>query len=196
MTSKALLSWISLASESLNVIASVLWWPNCSARIRSQHIFLLFTAVVVCSQAWSTLCVFHRTFPCGVCFLWGFSTPVTVLNGGYCRNARVDCGSRGRPRQTSLAWSWEVCVRVMIWLSSVSFSNLSPIKPASQTLVRIVIETKCLQGKSARNRKRESQREGSYFCGGFGRWDSVKSLENDGEELGKEEWILPCGTKV
>lgn len=66
--------------------------------------FFFFTAVV-CSQTWLTLCVFHRTFPCGVCFLWGLGVPVTVLDGGHHRNASVDCGSRGRPRQMSLAWS-------------------------------------------------------------------------------------------
>lgn len=42
-------------------------------------------------------------------------------------------------------------------------------------------------------RKRESWRQGSYFCGGFGR---VNSLESDSKELGKKEWIGFCGTQV
>lgn len=52
------------------------------------------------------------------------------------------------------------------------------------------------RGRVRETRKRESQREGSYFCGGFGRGDGVKSLESDSKELGKREWICPCGTKV
>lgn len=41
-----------------------------------------------------------------------------------------------------------------------------------------------------RNGKGESQREGSYFCSGFGRGESVKRLERR-RKLGNEEWIFP-----
>lgn len=58
-------------------------------------------------------------------------------------------------------WSSEVCVRVMIQLSPMSFKNPSPIKPASQTLVQIVMKTKWLQEgeceKQGKGRVREKE---------------------------------------
>ena len=60
------------------------------------------------------------------------------------------------------------------------------------------MKTKWLPEKSARNRKSESQREGSYFCGGFGREESVKRLQSDSssKRLAKKEWICQSGARV
>lgn len=58
------------------------------------------------------------------------------------------------------------------------------------------MKTKWLQEKSARNRKGESQGEGSYFCGGFGRGESVKGLHSDSKEVKKESEEIKKATEL
>lgn len=58
------------------------------------------------------------------------------------------------------------------------------------------MKTKWLQEKSARNRKGESQGEGSYFCGGFGRGESVKGLQSDSKEVKKESEEIKKATEL
>lgn len=76
-----------------------------SLSVRSQHIFPFFslTAVVVCSQTWPPLCVFHRTLPCSVGFLWGFEAPVTVLLVVFWSRAGIELGGRIGRGQMALA---------------------------------------------------------------------------------------------
>lgn len=136
-----------------------------SVRLRSRDVFPSFTAAV-CSATRLTR-MYRRTLPCGVCLLWG-----SVASPRLWASAVV--AGVGPVRYVWLGH--EACVRLMIWLSAVSFKNLSPIKAASQTLVRSVMKTKWLQGKSARNGERESGRRKLFL---WWPWNTRRCEESD-----------------
>lgn len=162
VTSKALIAWISLTwrkTTSESLIVSVLWRPHCS--VRSQHIFLVLTAAVVCCQTWPTLCMFHRTLPCGVCFLWGFGAPVTLLDGGCRRHAGVECGSRGRPGQMGLAFGHKRSVSERWYgflpclLKPVSNQSSQPDSGSDSNENQMVTREECEKQKRGESERRK-----------------------------------------
>lgn len=70
---------------------------------------------------WPTLRMFHRTLPCGVCFLWGFGAPVTVLDGGCWRHAGVECGIVGVDPGR---WVWLMVIRGLCQSDDTAFSHV------------------------------------------------------------------------
>lgn len=132
---------------------------HCSAR--SQHVFLFLTAVVVCCQSWPALCVFHRTLPCGVCFLRGFGAPVAVLDGGCRRHAGVECGSRGRRRQMGLAFGHKRSVSDQWYgflpclLKPVSNQTSQPDSGSDSNENQMVTREECEKQKKGRVREEE-----------------------------------------
>lgn len=139
--------------------------------VRSQHIFPFLSSqlLLFVLRLGPTLCMFHRTLPCSVCFLWGFGAPVIVLDGGWRRHTGNECGGRGRHGQMGLAFGQKKgpCHRNDMAFSH-AFSDQPQIKLDRQTLVHIVMKTKKSREKSGWNGKgRVGGRKGSYF---FGVW--------------------------
>lgn len=156
---------------------------------RCGQVFSALTAVVAPPQTRLTLCMFHGTRPCGVCFLWGFGEAVSVLDGGCWRHAGVECGSRGAdPSRWILVFqSYEVCVRAVIQLKPVSNHSSQWDSGSDGNENQMLIS-----GKGEKKKKMESQRRGSYYESMWKGWSDGKGNGGYKEELICFPWGMQC----